>query len=322
MKNETHLRIGLIGLGKMGTNHLRILSILKNIELAFIYDTDESKTKRLSMRYSVKASKDVEKDLDGVDAVVIATPTSTHYDYVVTCSKYVKNIFVEKPLSDTMEDILEIERLALEKGLNIQVGFIERFNPAIIELEKVMDYNSSNIINTDFIRTSKISERITDVDVVLDLMVHDIDLALFLNGDYDKIISYGVEKNSMIVFARATIHHTNGRFSNILASRITEKRIRQINVTAENMYIDCNLLRKEILINKQSVKSSYKNVTLISTEETINVRPQEALLNELLAFIRCCAITKNIPSHIPRIDAAKKSMEVVQVIRDEILRNG
>ena len=317
MKNS--LKVGLIGLGKMGKNHLRVLSMLKAVELKFIYDIDIENLNKLSKQYDVKPSEKLEDDLKSVDAVVIATPTFTHFDYIKLCAKYVKNIFVEKPLTDSLDTTIEVEKLVKEKDLNLQIGFIERFNPAVVELKKVLDYHSKNIVNIDFTRTNKISSRIIDVDVITDLMIHDIDLALYLNGSYNKITAYGLTNNGMIVFARATIEHKNGRFSNILASRITEKRIRQINVTADNMYIDCNLLRKEILINKQSVKSDYKNVSLISVEETINVPPQEALLSELMSFVEFATNERLNTSHIPKITAGKESMEVVNTIQAQIL---
>ena len=315
------LKVGLIGLGKMGRNHLRVLSMLKSIELKFIYDLDIESLNQLSKQYGVKPSTNLEDDLEDVEAVVIVTPTFTHFDYINLCSKYVKNIFVEKQLTDSFETTLQTEKLSKEKELNIQIGFIERFNPAVIELKKVLDYHSKNIINIDFTRTNKVSSRITDVDVITDLMIHDIDLALYLNGEYKKVTSYGVIENDMIVFARATILHKNGRFSNIVASRITEKRIRQISVTADNMYVDCNLLRKEILINKQSIKSDYENVSLISVEETINVQPQEALLSELMAFVEFSNSTNMNYSYIPKISSGKESMEVANAIQKQIFED-
>lgn len=311
--NKT-LKVGLIGLGNMGQNHLRVLSMLKSVELEFIFDYDKEVMKKFSKQYDVKMSEDIELDLPNVDAVVIVTPTFTHYEYIKNVSKYVKNIFVEKPLTDTLESTNEIVELAKNENLNIQVGFIERFNPAIVELKKVLDH-SDGVINIDFERTNKVSSRITDVDVITDLMIHDIDLALFLNGEYETIQSYGVIENNMIAFARATIKHKNGVYSNITASRITEKRIRQVSATCDDMYVDCNLLRKEILVNKQTVKQNYENVSLMSIEESINVRPQEALLSEHIAFVDYCL---NDDNHVPQVNDAALSMQVASIIQEQI----
>ncbi len=315
MKNV--LKIGLIGLGKMGQNHLRVLSMLKSVDLEFIFDLDIEMMNQLSKQYDVKASQTLEEDLQKVDAVVIVTPTFTHYEYILKVSKFVKNIFVEKPLTDKLSTTNEIVQLAQKQNLNIQIGFIERFNPAIIELKKVLEH-SVNIINIDFERTNKVSSRITDVDVITDLMIHDIDLALFLNGDFENVQSYGVIENNMIAFARATIKHKNGVYSNITASRITEKRIRQISATCDDMYIDCNLLKKEIVVSKQTVKQNYENVSLMSIEESINVQPQEALLSEHISFIKYCLENNN---DVPKVKDAYNAMNIANIIQEQIWNN-
>ena len=276
MSNQI-VKIGILGIGKMGQNHLRNLSMLKQVDIVFIYDFDKDMCEKLSTKYGIKVSQNLDNDIQDVDGVIIATPTFTHADYIKQVSTYVKNIFVEKPLSNTLESSNEIVQLAKDNNLNIQVGFIERYNSAVVALEKVIK-NSSHIINVDFSRTNKVSSRITDVDVVIDLMIHDIDLALYINGRVKKVEAHGYVKDGMIEYARAIITHENGSFSNIVASRITEKRIRQISATCDDMYIDCNLLSKEVFVNKQTIEQYLDNVSISSKEETIDVRPQEGLL--------------------------------------------
>ena len=229
-----------------------------------------------------------------------------------------KNIFVEKPLTNTLESTQVIVDLAKDKNLNIQVGFIERYNPAVITLKTILASSKQNIINIDFIRTNKMSSRITDVDVVIDLMIHDIDLALSFNGDVRDIYAHGVVIDGMIEYARACIIHTNGSFSNIVASRITEKRLRQISITTHNEYIDCNLLRKEVFVDKQSVEQRLDNVSISANTETIEVRGQESLLSELIDFVKMC---KNIPSSTnnrPNQNDGMKAMQVAHKIQDII----
>lgn len=312
------LKVGLIGLGKMGQNHLRVLAMLKNVDLTFIYDVDTTRANQLAAQYDCRSSSDLDRDLAHVDAVVLVTPTSTHYDYIKQISNHVASIFVEKPLTDTLETSDVIIRLAKDKKLRIQVGFIERFNPAVMALKKVMD-SAGKIINIDFSRTNKVSNRITDVDVVTDLMIHDIDLALYLNGPPRDVSAYGVIEDGMIAFARATIMHQNGSFSNITASRITEKRIRKISVTCDDKYIHCNLLRKEVLINKQTIEQYYDKVSISSQEETIDVRPEEALLSELMAFVRYAADGDGtvIPTDLDGYNAMKVAQQVQQIIRGQ-----
>ena len=238
------IKIALFGIGKMGQNHLRILSMLKDVEVAFLYDVNLELCESLSKSFGIKVLENLDEDLKDCDGAIIVTPTFTHFDYVNKVSDYVKNIFVEKPLTDTLDTTQIILDLAKQKSLNIQVGFIERYNPAIITLQNIL--RDTKIVNIDFTRTNKMSSRITDVDVVIDLMIHDIDLALHFNGDIADIYAHGVVMEGMIEYARACIIHKNGAFSNIVASRITEKRIRQISVTTHNEYIDCNLLRSKV----------------------------------------------------------------------------
>jgi predicted dehydrogenase len=312
------LKTGLIGLGNMGQNHLRVLSMLKNVDLCFVHDTSTHRAGELAALYGCRVSSDLDADLEMVDAVVLATPTSTHYEYIRRVSDHVAAIFVEKPLTDTLESSAGITDLAQRKGLRIQVGFIERFNPAVLALKMVLA-GTERIINIDFSRTNKVSSRITDVDVVTDLMIHDIDLALYLNGPARQVSAYGVMEEGMIAFARATIAHENGSFSNITASRITEKRIRKISVTAGDKYIDCNLLRKEVLINKQTLEQYYEKVSITSQEETIDVRPEEALLRELMAFIRYagCGDPAGIPTDLDGYNAMRIAQNVQEIIRGQ-----
>lgn len=313
--NNQVVKIGLLGVGNMGKNHLRNLAMLKQVEIVFIYDFDKEMCKKLASTYGIKVSDDLDADLQTVDGVVIVTPTFTHADYIKQVAKYVKNIFVEKPLTDTLKSSKEIVQLAKENDLNIQVGFIERYNPAVVALEKVIK-NSDHIINIDFARTNKVSSRIIDVDVVIDLMIHDLDLALYINGKPRKIEAHGYIKDDMIEYARAIITHENGSFSNVVASRITEKRIRHISATCDDMYIDCNLLSKEVFVNKQTITQYLNDVSIFSKSETINVRPQEALLSELMDFVKLC---QGESVKVPNEYDGLLAMEVANEIQKQIM---
>jgi predicted dehydrogenase len=313
MQNDV-IKIGLIGIGKMGQNHLRNLAMLKKVEIAFIYDFNKEACEKMSVQYGVKASTNLEEDLKNVDGIIIVTPTFTHAEYIRLASNYVKNIFVEKPLTDSLTTSNEIVKLAKEKNLNIQVGFIERYNSAVLAFKNVAN-NSKQVINVDFSRTNKLSSRITDVDVVIDLMIHDIDLALHINGKYKSIHAHGFIKDNMIEYARAILVHENGSYSNIVASRITEKRIRHIAATCEDMYIDCNLLSKEVFVSKQSIEQYLENVSISSKSETIDIRPQEGLLMELVDFVKLCQGEKvRVPNEIDGLLAMQAASEIQKQI--------
>lgn len=303
------VKVGLIGLGNMGRNHLRVLSMLKGFEIVFIADRDEDVARTLADQYGLVGVTDPGPYLAAVDAVIICTPTITHASYVSLAAENVRNIFVEKPLAATLPEARKIVALKQSKNLNIQVGFIERFSPAVISLKTVLE-QSNQIISSDFTRTNKLSSRITDVDVVADLMIHDIDLALYLNGPTRSLAAHGLARNNMIDFASVFITHDNGRFSRILASRITDKKIRKIEVTCKDMFVDCDLLRKEIQISRQSETriADAQNYRVAAIQETVAVAPQEALLSELQAFLANCRQPGS--ERVPDVFAGLEAMEI------------
>jgi predicted dehydrogenase len=316
MTNKS-LRVGLIGLGKMGQNHLRVLALLKGVELAFVADADVAVAQRLGAQYEVPGVTDVNSALDTADAVVICTPTVTHADYIRLAASKVRNIFVEKPLADTLEAAYTVTRLVDEYDLNLQVGFIERFNPAVQSLRQVLG-QSEQVISIDFTRTNKLSARITDVDVVTDLMIHDIDLALYLNGPANSVAAHGFARGSMIDFASALITHKNGRFSRIQASRITDKKMRLIEATCVDMFVDCELLRKEIIINRQAEtrQSEGQPYTITAVQEAIEVRHEEALLSELHAFVASCSGRASIG--VPSVQDGLAAMQICEDIKKAV----
>lgn len=316
--NKRALKIGLIGLGRMGQNHLRILSLLKDVELVFVVDSDPELATRVGATYAIPGVTDLMEVLDSADAIVICTPTVNHASCIRQAAEKVTNIFVEKPLADTLEEARLINDLVVSKNLNLQVGFIERFNPAVQGIRSILR-RSQQVISIDFTRTNKVSSRILDVDVITDLMIHDIDLALYLNGPMRSLTAHGFAKSKMIDYVSALITHENGSFSRIQASRITDKKVRQIEATCSDMFIDCDLLRKEIIINRQSETQQQENQPyVISTvQEIVEVRPQEALLLELQAFVASCHGNPN--PEIPNALDGLASMQVCDEIQKMVM---
>ena len=310
------LKVAILGIGNMGRNHLRILSMLKNVEVTHIFDFNEDELKKLSEQYQVPYTTDANVAISGADAVVIVTPTSTHFDYFNLCASKVKNVFIEKPLAETLEQALKIKELADKHDMFIQCGFIERFNPVVVELKRVLE--NDEVINADFSRTNRLSSRITDVDVVLDLMIHDIDLALYLNGPVKSIVAYGKKEHGLVAFASALLHHENGSLSRVLASRMTEKKQRTIQVTTANAYIDAELVRKELLVHKQSTMTQEigQPYVVSSLEQQIEVKPQEALLMEQQAFIAAC--NGDIALNLPTVDSGVESLRISELVLEQI----
>lgn len=310
------LKVAILGIGNMGKNHLRILSMLRGVEVTNIFDFNKEQLVKLSEQYQVPYTTDANVAIEGVDAVVIVTPTSTHFDYFQLCAGKVKNVFIEKPLAETLEQGLKIKQLAEKHNMFIQCGFIERFNPVVSELKRVIE--TEKVINADFSRTNRLSSRITDVDVVLDLMIHDIDLALYLNGPVKSVVAYGKKEHGLVAFASALFHHENGSLSRVLASRMTEKKQRTIQVTTSNSYIDAELVRKELLVHKQSTMTQEVGQPYVvsSLEQQIEVKPQEALLMEHQAFIAAC--NGEVSVNLPTIESGVESLRISELILEQI----
>jgi predicted dehydrogenase len=311
------VRFGVVGLGRMGQNHVRVLSLLKGVDIRCLCDSDRDTRERIAASVGARPVERIEDMFGEIDALVVASPTVTHHHYVSRGAQAVRNIFVEKPMADTLEAAVELEQLAGERQLNLQVGFIERFNPAVQQMKKVLD-GAEQVISIDLTRTNKISARITDVDVILDLMIHDIDLAMYLNGPVARVSAHGVASDGMIEFASAVLTHESGSFSRILASRLTEKKMRTIQATCRDMFIDCDLLRKEIHISRQSqvVQPDGEPYTITALDETLEVRPQEALLLELQSFLESCHGGRNHDA--PNAAAGRAAMEVCDAIHQAI----
>lgn len=250
------LKIALLGLGKMGQNHLRILANLPDVKIACIYDNNIELTQKLACDYKLNFIKEPKSLKDfKLDAIIIATPTFTHYNYIKLASKYVKNIFVEKPLCASFGECKKLKK-ELKKdlensGLKIQTGFIERYNGAFMELKNIIAAKKARTM--DFSRSSFGSSRIKDADVISDLMIHDIDLALYLNGKAKCVFACGFGAEQ-IDLARAVLKHENGVISTLFASRITHKNERKITADFADIFVECDLLNKKLFICDENGK--------------------------------------------------------------------
>lgn len=321
MPEKRPLRIGLIGLGKMGGNHLRVLSSIKSVQAVFIHDSKPDMEARLAEEYGTRPAQDLEKDLRQVDAVVIASPTSTHLKYIELVSKFTPYIFVEKPLTDSLETTRQVVAMSRKRDLRIQVGFIERFNPVVTELAKIVP-SQSPILNADFTRTDRVPDRNLDVDVVLDLMVHDLDLALNLLGPVARVQAFGHKQGGQTALAQAVLVHVGGTISRVMASKISEKRTRQISLTCPGVFVEADLLQKELTLHRATVTQRYADVSLTSVREAVFVRQEEALRNQLLAFAEYCRGEVGPRNDaIPTLEAALASMELAEQVRASIAAN-
>ena len=287
------VRIGLLGAGRMGRNHARVYSTLRYADLVGIYDPVFEAGRKLADQYEVTAFADLDAMLDTVEAVSIATPTPTHFPLVAACLARGLNVFVEKPFTETWMEAEELVALTQQTGRIVQVGHIERFNPTYSELKHVVESLSPLVVN--FRRLSSYVGSNTDVDVVLDLMIHDLDLALDLAGD-DPV---QVDADGFTAFSGAIDYATvNLKFARwpmltLTASRVTEQKVRSIDVTALEAYVEGDLLNKSVQVHYRTVGeyvshnrsgAKYRQESVV---ERIHVPIAEPLHAELDHFVDC-----------------------------------
>lgn len=242
------LKAGVLGAGHLGKIHLRLLNQSEKYELIGFYDPDETNAKKVEAEYGYKYFNSIETLIDAVDMVDIVTPTLSHYDCAKQAIAKGKHIFLEKPITNTVEEAEEIRTLLASNNVKGQVGHVERFNPAFIAVKEMID-------TPMFIETHRLSEfnsRGTDVPVVLDLMIHDIDIILsVVNSKVKNISASGVSVISDTPdIANARIEFENGCVANLTASRISLKNMRKTRFFQKDAYISIDFLEKKCEVVK------------------------------------------------------------------------
>ncbi len=237
------VRIGLFGVGHLGKIHLKLLKEIAGFEIVGFYDPDDTNAEKAIAEYDVKRFDTPKKLIESCDALDIVSPTTTHFKIAHDCIKKFKHVFIEKPLAATLEEAHELMELVDEARVKAMVGHVERFNPAILSLNK-------KNIKPLFIEVHRLAEfnpRGTDVSVVMDLMIHDIDIILSLvKANVKKINASGVAILSKSPdIANARIEFDNGCVANITASRISLKNMRKMRIFQPGSYISMDFLKKK-----------------------------------------------------------------------------
>lgn len=228
------LKVGVIGTGHLGKLHTKMFKTIDNCELIGIYDSNPEQSKLISEEFGVK-SFTLNELLTQVDAVSIAATTTAHFELAKTCFESEVHVFIEKPITATIKEAEELVEISEKKKLNLQVGHIERFNPALVAMEKYI--SDPKFIQTD--RLAQFNPRGTDVAVVLDLMIHDIDIILSLvKSDVVDIQANGVAVVSdHLDIANARLQFENGAVANVTASRISQKKMRKMRIFQRDTYV-------------------------------------------------------------------------------------
>ena len=242
------IKIGVFGAGHLGKIHLKLLNESKIFKLIGFFDVNTEHSVKIEKEFGYKYFNDSNLLLESVDAIAIITPTKFHYEIAIKCIEKNKHIFIEKPITYTVEQAEKIVKFSKEKKIIGQVGHVERFNPAFNSIKKIIG-------NPMFIESHRLSEfnpRGTDVSVVLDLMIHDIDIVLSLiNSKVKNITSSGVSVISDTPdIANARIEFHNGAVANLTASRISLKNMRKLRFFQRETYISVDLYNKKVEVVK------------------------------------------------------------------------
>jgi predicted dehydrogenase len=316
------LKIGLFGVGHLGKFHLNNWKEIEGVEIVGFYDPNDKTAQEVIEKYGIKRFANVADLMDNIDAADIIAPTDHHFDLCETAIKKGKHVFVEKPLADTIAKGKQIVEMVKEAGVKVQVGHVERFNPAYLAV-KEMNLNPMFI---EVHRLAQFNPRGTEVSVILDLMIHDIDIVLSLvKSDIKNISASGVAvMTDTPDIANVRMEFNNGCVANLTSSRISMKKMRKIRLFQKDAYIGIDFLEKKTEIIRLKLPEdkdvfSFDLETKYGTKTIAVANPQIAPVNAIKEELRSFAeaIIQNKPVVVSEMDGYL-ALEAAHKILDKI----
>jgi predicted dehydrogenase len=325
------LKIGVLGAGHLGKIHIKLLKQIDAYELVGFYDASDEAAKATTEEYGIPAFESIEALIDAVDVVDIVTPTLSHYECAEKAIKKSKHIFIEKPITNTVEEARKLINLAEEANVKVQVGHVERFNPAFTA-------SKAYIKHPMFIETHRLAQfnpRGTDVSVVLDLMIHDLDIVLsIVNSNVRRISASGVPVVSDTPdITNARIEFDNGCVANLTASRISLKNMRKTRIFQKDAYLSIDFLEKESEIVRLSQVEGEADPLSVTIDlgdkgkkqiyfEKPEVESNNAILDELSSFANSINENKapavTIHDGYNALDVAHRIIEKLDLTQENI----
>ncbi len=314
------LKIGVAGVGHLGNIHLKCLGLSDCYETIGFYDVNAERATEMSALHGIPFFDQLDELLKQVDVLDIVTPTKYHFEVAAQAIKAGKHVFIEKPVTTTVDEALSLKELQDEYGVKVQIGHVERFNPAILSLK-------GTDIHPGFIEAHRLAQfnpRGTDVSVVLDLMIHDLDLILKLVGS--KVVDIQSKRLSVVSttddICNARLTFENGCVVNLTASRISLKTMRKMRVFQEDAYISIDLLEKQTqIISLSEPDEGDDPEELLATRKgprkidmyLPEIKPVNAILMELETFYSC--ITGDTTAYVSLEDGIQ-ALELAYKIMD------
>ncbi|MEZ5014317.1 MAG: Gfo/Idh/MocA family oxidoreductase [Chitinophagales bacterium] len=322
------VRIGVLGAGHLGKIHLKLIREIPEFELTGFYDPDDAAARHVMDTYGIHRFPSVAACIEASDAVDIVTPTLSHFECAKAALKKARHIFIEKPLAHTVHEAKQIMQLAHEANVKAQVGHVERFNPAFMAVQH-LDMQPKFI---EAHRLSTFNPRGTDVAVVLDLMIHDIDIILHLvRSNVKKVSASGVNViSNQPDIANARIEFDNGCVANLTASRISMKKMRKMRIFQRDAYISVDFAENQAqILTLTEAGEQEEGLTIdINTGDSFQkkavrmespeVQPVNAIKEELTCFAR--AILDNSEPPVT-IDDGFRALQVAHMILHKIEKN-
>ncbi|MBN8838080.1 MAG: Gfo/Idh/MocA family oxidoreductase [Sphingobacteriia bacterium] len=301
------LKVGIFGVGHLGKFHLNNWKEIEGVKLVGFFDPDNNNAKQAIADYGLKRFSDEEKLIDACDIIDVVVPTDKHFDICMAAVRKGKHVFVEKPLTHTIEEAKQLVDMVKEANVKMQVGHVERFNPAYLAIKNLP-------LNPMFIEVHRLAQfnpRGTEVSVILDLMIHDIDIVLSLvKSDVKNISASGVAvMTDTPDIANVRIEFNNGCVANLTSSRISMKKMRKTRLFQKDSYIGIDFLEKktEIIKLKEPSDSNVFSFDLETPSGTKTIAvanpeitPTNAIKAELESFVH--AITNNTPVAVSELD--------------------
>jgi predicted dehydrogenase len=317
------LKIGVVGAGHLGKIHLKLIKEITAYELCGFFDVDAESANRVAQELEIYAYPSFEEMLLEVDVVDVVTPTLFHHLYASKALRASKHVFIEKPIATSIEEARDLEQLSVEAGKKVQIGHVERFNPAYIAASPFF----SNPMFVETHRLAQFNTRGTDVSVVLDLMIHDIDIVLHsVKSSVKKISASGVSVVSETPdIANARIEFDNGCVANLTASRLSMKNMRKTRFFQRDAYISVDFLEKEVEVIRMNTIEGEPDPLAVTIEmaegkglkqihfERPEILPTNAIKSELESFADAILNNKtpivNVSHGLQALEVANRIIE-------------
>ena len=319
------LKVGVFGVGHLGKFHLNNWKEIKAAELVGFYDPDDNIAREVTEKYQLPRFLDPESLIDACDLIDVVAPTPLHFTLCEKAIRKGKHIFVEKPLANTMDEARELVQLVRESNVKLQVGHVERFNPAYLAVQSI----PLNPLFIEVHRLAQFNPRGTEVSVILDLMIHDIDIILSLvKSEVKNISASGVAvMTDTPDIASVRIEFNNGCVANLTSSRISMKKMRKMRLFQKDAYIGIDFLNKKTEIIKLKTP---QDVDVFAFDiETPNGKKTIALSNPAIPEVNairlelenfCDAILSNTPTRVSEVDGFR-AMDIAHQILQKIKHN-